>query len=93
MIEPRRSIGNCDSRDRNQLQLRYVSVVGRYSFIVVLYTLRCYQVDDSKMSGPIFPEAGPSLSPDRPSLFELLADEQLRDLFHPVIRYVLSVSP
>lgn len=45
------------------------------------------------MSEPVFPEAGPSSSPDRPSLFELLADEQLRDLFHPVIRYVLSVSP
>ena len=45
------------------------------------------------MSEPVFPEAGPSSSPDRPSLFELLADEQLRDLFHPVIRYVLSVRP
>lgn len=43
------------------------------------------------MSDIVFPEAGPSSSPDRPSLFELLADEQLRDLFHPVIRYVLSV--
>jgi len=31
-------------------------------------------------------------SPNRPSLFELLAEEQLRDLFHPVVRYVLSVS-
>jgi hypothetical protein len=31
-------------------------------------------------------------SPNRPSLFELLAEEQLRDLFHPVVRYALSVS-
>lgn len=49
------------------------------------------------MSEPVFPEAGPSrsrpLSHDRPSLFELLAEEQLKDLYHPVIRYVLSVSP
>lgn len=28
----------------------------------------------------------------RPSLFDLLAQEQLRDLLHPVFRYVLSVS-
>jgi peroxin-12 len=28
----------------------------------------------------------------RPSLFELLAEEQLRDVLHPVVRYVLSVS-
>ena len=40
---------------------------------------------------PLFPEAGPS-SPNRPSIFELLAEDQLRDLFHPVVRYVLSVS-
>jgi hypothetical protein len=49
------------------------------------------------MSEPVFPEAGPSrsrpLSHDRPSLFELLAEEQLKDLYHPVIRYVLSASP
>jgi hypothetical protein len=43
-------------------------------------------------SEPIFPAAGPSTSHLRPSLFELLADEQLRDLFHPVIKYVLSAS-
>ncbi|WVR07920.1 hypothetical protein IAU60_004963 [Kwoniella sp. DSM 27419] len=44
-------------------------------------------------------EAGPSravftapVHPDhsRPSLFDLLAQEQLRELFHPVVRYVLS---
>lgn len=28
----------------------------------------------------------------KPSIFELLAEEQLRDLLHPVVRYVLSVS-
>ncbi|WVQ84852.1 hypothetical protein IAT38_007009 [Cryptococcus sp. DSM 104549] len=39
---------------------------------------------------PIFPEAGPSTDLYRPSLFDLLAQEQLRDLFHPVVRYVLS---
>jgi hypothetical protein len=42
---------------------------------------------------PIFPEAGPSHSHSRPSLFELIAQDQLRDLLHPVVRYVLSVSP
>jgi hypothetical protein len=43
-------------------------------------------------SEPVFPAAGSSTSHLRPSLFELLADEQLRDLFHPVIKYVLSAS-
>ncbi len=43
-------------------------------------------------SQPIFPEAGPSTSHSRPSLFELLAQEQLRDLLHPVVRYILSVG-
>lgn len=28
---------------------------------------------------------------DRPSLFELVAAEQLQDLLHPVSRYILSV--
>ena len=41
---------------------------------------------------PVFPDAGPSFSHLRPSLFELLAQEQLRDLLHPVFRYILSVS-
>jgi len=31
------------------------------------------------------------VSLERPSLFELLAEEQLRQLFHPITRYVLSV--
>ncbi|WWC92657.1 uncharacterized protein L201_007616 [Kwoniella dendrophila CBS 6074] len=39
---------------------------------------------------PIFPEAGPSTDYTRPSLFDLLAQDQLRDLFHPVVRYFLS---
>ncbi|WWD20467.1 hypothetical protein CI109_104943 [Kwoniella shandongensis] len=39
---------------------------------------------------PLFPHAGPSTDHTRPSLFDLLAQEQLRDLFHPVVRYVLS---
>ncbi|KAK8849838.1 hypothetical protein IAR55_005174 [Kwoniella newhampshirensis] len=41
-------------------------------------------------SQPLFPEAGPSTDHTRPSLFDLLAQEQLRDLFHPVVRYILS---
>ncbi|WRT69841.1 uncharacterized protein IL334_006832 [Kwoniella shivajii] len=39
---------------------------------------------------PIFPESGPSTDHSRPSLFDLLAQDQLRDLFHPVLRYILS---
>ncbi|ORX37527.1 Pex12 amino terminal region-domain-containing protein [Kockovaella imperatae] len=38
---------------------------------------------------PLFPDAGPS-NPHRPSIFEFLGQDQLRDLFHPVIRYILS---
>ncbi len=30
-------------------------------------------------------------SPYRPSLFELVAQEQLRDLLQPALKYVLSV--
>lgn len=42
---------------------------------------------------PLYPADG-LLAEDhtRPSLFELLAEEQLRDVLHPVVRYVLSVS-
>ncbi|WWC73836.1 uncharacterized protein I206_107808 [Kwoniella pini CBS 10737] len=38
---------------------------------------------------PIFSQS-PITDDDRPSLFDLLAQDQLRDLFHPVVRYVLS---
>ncbi|KAI9638709.1 Pex12 amino terminal region-domain-containing protein [Dioszegia hungarica] len=40
---------------------------------------------------PLYPADG-LLAEDhtRPSLFELLAEEQLRDVLHPVVRYVLS---
>ena len=31
--------------------------------------------------------------PSRPSLFELVAQEQLRDLLQPAVKYVLSVRP
>jgi hypothetical protein len=31
--------------------------------------------------------------PLKPSLFELVAQEQLRDLLQPALKYVLSVSP
>jgi hypothetical protein len=31
--------------------------------------------------------------PSKPSLFELVAQEQLRDLLQPALKYVLSVSP
>ncbi len=41
---------------------------------------------------PIFPQAGPSFSDLRPSIWELVTQEQLRDLLHPVVRYILSVS-
>lgn len=44
------------------------------------------------MSQPIFPSYPPA-SPNRPSLFELLAEDQLRDLLHPVVKYVLTVCP
>ena len=30
--------------------------------------------------------------PHRPSLFELVAQEQLRDLLQPALKYVLAVS-
>jgi hypothetical protein len=30
--------------------------------------------------------------PQRPSLFELVAQEQLRDLLQPALKYVLAVS-
>lgn len=30
--------------------------------------------------------------PSRPSIFELVAQEQLRDLLQPALKYVLSVS-
>ncbi|KIY34203.1 peroxin-12 [Cryptococcus gattii E566] len=41
------------------------------------------------MTQPVFPE--PTVSNvNAPSLFDLLAQEQLRDLFHPVLRYILS---
>lgn len=30
--------------------------------------------------------------PQKPSLFELVAQEQLRDLLQPALKYVLSVS-
>lgn len=47
---------------------------------------------DQRTDAPIFPEAGPSREHSKPSVFELLAQEQLRDLLHPVFRYILSVS-
>ena len=31
--------------------------------------------------------------PLKPSLFELVAQEQLRDLLQPALKYILSVSP
>ncbi|BGP45811.1 ubiquitin-protein ligase peroxin 12 [Rhodotorula kratochvilovae] len=36
-------------------------------------------------------DAGPAQDPYRPSIFELAAQDQLRDLLSPVVRYVLSV--
>lgn len=47
---------------------------------------------EQRTDAPIFPEAGPSRDHSKPSVFELLAQEQLRDLLHPVFRYILSVS-
>ncbi|WVF68357.1 hypothetical protein IAT40_003122 [Kwoniella sp. CBS 6097] len=43
----------------------------------------------SPSSSAVFPSS-PPVDHSRPSLFDLLAQEQLRDLFHPVVRYVLS---
>ncbi|WVQ66195.1 uncharacterized protein L199_004374 [Kwoniella botswanensis] len=43
-----------------------------------------------RTSTPLFPEGSPSKDPSRPSIFDLLAQDQLRELFHPVVRYVLS---
>ncbi|WVQ95909.1 hypothetical protein IAU59_003008 [Kwoniella sp. CBS 9459] len=43
----------------------------------------------SATSTAVFPSSSPR-DHSRPSLFDLLAQEQLRDLFHPVVRYVLS---
>ncbi|WVW87080.1 hypothetical protein I302_109137 [Kwoniella bestiolae CBS 10118] len=43
-----------------------------------------------RITTPLFPESGPSRDPTRPSIFDLLAQDQLRELFHPVVRYVLS---
>ncbi|EIW71438.1 hypothetical protein TREMEDRAFT_67766 [Tremella mesenterica DSM 1558] len=40
-------------------------------------------------SEPLFPRVSEP-DPSRPSLFELLAQDQLRDLLHPVVRYVLT---
>jgi len=37
-----------------------------------------------------FNDIGPD--PLKPSLFELVAQEQLRDLLQPALKYVLSVS-
>jgi hypothetical protein len=47
---------------------------------------------ERRTDGPIFSEAGPSRDYSKPTVFELLAQEQLRDLLHPVFRYILSVS-
>ncbi|WOO82116.1 Peroxisome assembly protein 12 [Vanrija pseudolonga] len=41
-------------------------------------------------SRPVFPEAGPSNSYLRPHLVELIPQEQLRLVLHPVFRYVLT---
>lgn len=41
---------------------------------------------------PVFPEAGPSQAYLRPHLVELIPQEQLRTVLHPVFRYVLTVS-
>ncbi|OCF39681.1 hypothetical protein I317_06536 [Kwoniella heveanensis CBS 569] len=43
----------------------------------------------SASTSALFPSS-PAIDHLRPSLFDLLAQEQLRDLFHPVVRYVLS---
>ena len=65
MIEPEPTrllllTGNCDSRDRNQLQLHYVSVVGRYSLVIhcaILFVLssqarRCRNPSSQRLGHP-----------------------------------------
>jgi len=39
------------------------------------------------------PLTSPSANPLRPTLFELIAQDQLRDLIQPALRYVIAVLP
>ena len=55
--------------------------------------------DQSRTQGPFetmeflshLPSTSPSANPLRPTLFELIAQDQLRDLIQPALRYVISV--
>jgi hypothetical protein len=38
------------------------------------------------------PSTSPSASPLRPTLFELIAQDQLRDLIQPALRYIVAVD-
>ena len=38
------------------------------------------------------PSTSPSANPLRPTLFELIAQDQLRDLIQPALRYLVAVS-
>ena len=37
------------------------------------------------------PSTSPSANPLRPTLFELVAQDQLRDLIQPALRYIVAV--
>jgi hypothetical protein len=37
------------------------------------------------------PSTSPSANPLRPTLFELIAQDQLRDLIQPALRYIVAV--
>ena len=37
------------------------------------------------------PSTSPSANPLRPTLFELIAQDQLRDLIQPALRYIVTV--
>jgi hypothetical protein len=37
------------------------------------------------------PSTSPSANPLRPTLFELIAQDQLRDLIQPTLRYIVAV--
>lgn len=38
------------------------------------------------------PSTSPSANPLRPTLFELIAQDQLRDLIQPALRYIVAVT-
>jgi hypothetical protein len=69
--------------------------------VVILVSHRLYSIRQQHLTmpgtleaepTPLFPEAGPSNAHLRPHLVEIIPEEQLRSVLHPVFRYVLTVS-